>query len=80
MTELLEGWDPETHPEVVEMVRHLANALLADDDKLLADAKPARGLSPPGPGAGRSPCGSLPTPGGWPARRQRVVRSPGSPW
>jgi DNA-binding MarR family transcriptional regulator len=41
MTELLEGWDPETHPEVVDMVRHLANALLADDEKLLADAKPA---------------------------------------
>jgi EmrB/QacA subfamily drug resistance transporter len=40
MTELLEGWDPEDHPEVVEMVRHLANALLADDDKLLADARP----------------------------------------
>ena len=41
MTELLEGWDPETHPEVVEMVRTLAKALLADDDKLLADARPA---------------------------------------
>ncbi len=41
MTELLEGWDPETHPEVVEMIRHLANELLADDEKLLADARPA---------------------------------------
>jgi DNA-binding MarR family transcriptional regulator len=41
MTELLEGWDPETHPEVVEMVRTLAKALLADDDKLLADARHA---------------------------------------
>ncbi len=41
MTELLEGWDPETHPEVVEMVRQLAKALLADDDKLLADARTA---------------------------------------
>ena len=39
MTELLEGWDPETHPEVVEMIRNLAKALLADDDKLLADAR-----------------------------------------
>jgi DNA-binding MarR family transcriptional regulator len=39
MTELLEGWDPETHPEVVAMVRDLAKALLADDDKLLADAR-----------------------------------------
>jgi len=39
MTELLEGWDPETHPEVVAMVRDLAKALLADDDRLLADAR-----------------------------------------
>jgi hypothetical protein len=39
MTELLEGWDPETHPEVVELIRHLANELLADDEKLLADAR-----------------------------------------
>ncbi len=41
MTELLEGWDPEAHPEVLDMVRHLAKALLADDDKLLADARAA---------------------------------------
>ena len=39
MTELLEGWDPEAHPEVVEHDPHLAKALLADDDKLLADAR-----------------------------------------
>jgi hypothetical protein len=38
MTELLAGWDPEAHPEVLDMVRDLAKALLADDDKLLADA------------------------------------------
>jgi EmrB/QacA subfamily drug resistance transporter len=38
LTELLEGWDPEDHPEVVEMIRNLARALLADDDRLLADA------------------------------------------
>ena len=41
MTELLEGWDPEGHPEVVEMVRRLAHELLADDEKLLADARSA---------------------------------------
>jgi hypothetical protein len=40
MTELLEGWDPEDHPEVVEMIRNLARALMADDDRLLADARP----------------------------------------
>jgi EmrB/QacA subfamily drug resistance transporter len=39
MTELLEGWDPDAHPEIVDMVRHLAKELLADDDKLLADAR-----------------------------------------
>jgi DNA-binding MarR family transcriptional regulator len=40
LTEVLEGWDPEDHPEVVEMIRNLAHALLADDDRLLADAHP----------------------------------------
>jgi EmrB/QacA subfamily drug resistance transporter len=40
LTELLEGWDPEAHPEVIEMVRTLAKALLADDDRLVADARP----------------------------------------
>jgi len=40
LTELLEGWDPESHPEVVDMVRSLAKALLADDDRLVADARP----------------------------------------
>jgi DNA-binding MarR family transcriptional regulator len=39
MTDLLEGWDPEDHPEVIEMVRNLAKSLLADDDRLLADAR-----------------------------------------
>ena len=42
LTEVLEGWDPEDHPEVVDMVRELAKALLADDDKLLAAARPTR--------------------------------------
>jgi DNA-binding MarR family transcriptional regulator len=41
MTELLEGWDPEAHPEVLDMIHNLAGALLADDDKLLADARAA---------------------------------------
>jgi MFS family permease len=41
LTEVLMGWDPEDHPEVVDMVRDLAKALLADDDKLLAAARPA---------------------------------------
>jgi EmrB/QacA subfamily drug resistance transporter len=39
LTELLEGWDPERHPEVLEMVRQLAHHLLADDERWLADAR-----------------------------------------
>ncbi|MHB1582562.1 MAG: MDR family MFS transporter [Acidimicrobiales bacterium] len=39
LTEVLEGWDPEEHPEVLEMVRQLAHQLLADDARLLADAR-----------------------------------------
>jgi len=37
--DLLEGWDPGEHPEVVEMIRELAKVLMADDDRLLADAR-----------------------------------------
>ncbi|MGH9298487.1 MAG: MarR family winged helix-turn-helix transcriptional regulator, partial [Acidimicrobiales bacterium] len=42
LTELLEGWDMEAHPEIAVMVGQLAEALLADDEKLLADARPVR--------------------------------------
>jgi EmrB/QacA subfamily drug resistance transporter len=38
LTELLEGWNPQEHPEVIEMVKHLAGALMADDTRLVADA------------------------------------------
>ena len=38
LTELLEGWNPEEHPEVIEMVKQLAHSLLADDERLVADA------------------------------------------
>jgi EmrB/QacA subfamily drug resistance transporter len=41
LTELLEGWDPEEHPEIEDMVRRLAHELLADDEKLLADVSGA---------------------------------------
>jgi DNA-binding MarR family transcriptional regulator len=40
LTELLEGWNPEQHPEVIEMVKQLAHSLLADDERLVADAMP----------------------------------------
>ena len=51
LTELLEGWNPEEHPEIIEMVKELAHSLLADDERLVADAMPqpaaaaGRGLS-----------------------------------
>jgi DNA-binding MarR family transcriptional regulator len=38
LTELLEGWDLDDNPEVVAMVTHLAEALLADDQKMLVAA------------------------------------------
>jgi DNA-binding MarR family transcriptional regulator len=38
LTDLLEGWNPEEHPEVIEMVKQLAHSLLADDERLVADA------------------------------------------
>jgi EmrB/QacA subfamily drug resistance transporter len=38
LTELLEGWNPQEHPEVIDMVKELAGALLADDERLVADA------------------------------------------
>jgi DNA-binding MarR family transcriptional regulator len=40
LTELLEGWDPQEHPEVIDMVKNLANSLLADDERMLKDAVP----------------------------------------
>ena len=48
LTELLEGWNPEEHPEIIEMVKDLAHALLADDERMVADAMP----EPAGVGAG----------------------------
>jgi DNA-binding MarR family transcriptional regulator len=40
LTELLEGWDPQEHPELIHMVKDLASSLLADDDRMLKDAVP----------------------------------------
>ena len=40
LTELLEGWNPEEHPEIIDMVKDLAHSLLADDERLVADAMP----------------------------------------
>jgi EmrB/QacA subfamily drug resistance transporter len=39
LSELLEGWDTGEHPEVVAMIRELARVLMADDNRLLADAR-----------------------------------------
>jgi EmrB/QacA subfamily drug resistance transporter len=40
LTELLEGWNPREHPEVIDMVKNLASALMADDERMLDDARP----------------------------------------
>jgi DNA-binding MarR family transcriptional regulator len=40
LTELLEGWNPKEHPEVIAMVKDLASSLLADDERMLNDAIP----------------------------------------
>ncbi len=54
LTELLEGWNPEEHPEVIAMVKDLAHSLLADDERLVADAMPhvPAGVSGGGGGGG----------------------------
>jgi hypothetical protein len=51
LTELLEGWNPEEHPEIIQMVKDLAHSLLADDKRLVADAMPRVAA---GAGAGAS--------------------------
>jgi EmrB/QacA subfamily drug resistance transporter len=45
LTELLEGWNPQEHPELVDMVKQLASSLLADDERLVADALPEASLT-----------------------------------
>jgi MFS family permease len=57
LTELLEGWNPEEHPEVIELVKQLAHSLLADDERLVADAMP-REAAAVGAGARGGPGGS----------------------
>jgi DNA-binding MarR family transcriptional regulator len=42
LTQLLEGWNPDEHLELQELVKKLAHELLADDDRLLAAARPVR--------------------------------------
>jgi DNA-binding MarR family transcriptional regulator len=40
LTDLLEGWNPREHPEIIAMVKDLASSLLADDEKMVEDALP----------------------------------------
>jgi EmrB/QacA subfamily drug resistance transporter len=51
LTELLEGWNPEEHPEIIAMVKDLAHSLLADDERLVADAMPHETAGVAGGGA-----------------------------
>jgi hypothetical protein len=53
LTELLEGWNPEEHPEIIAMVKDLAHSLLADDERLVADAMPHVPVGVGGGGAGK---------------------------
>ncbi len=53
LTELLDGWNPEEHPEVIAMVKELAASLLADDHRMVADAFATAG-SASGTGASSS--------------------------
>jgi DNA-binding MarR family transcriptional regulator len=39
LAELLAGWEPERHPELATRLRELAHTLLADDARLLSDAR-----------------------------------------
>jgi len=48
LTELLDGWNLQEHPEVVDMVKDLAGSLLADDERLVADALPRPPLASTG--------------------------------
>jgi hypothetical protein len=52
LTDLLEGWNPEEHPEIIEMVKDLAHSLLADDQRLVADAMPHVAAGAAGGGGG----------------------------
>jgi hypothetical protein len=55
------GWNLEEHPEVITMVKELAHALMADDERLVADAMPqavGAGSSLGGGGSGGSVGGS----------------------
>jgi EmrB/QacA subfamily drug resistance transporter len=63
LTDLLEGWNPEEHPEVIQMVKELAHALLADDERLVADALP-RGMGGVAAAAASGTGGSTPSLGG----------------
>jgi EmrB/QacA subfamily drug resistance transporter len=42
-SQMLDGWDPDAHPEIGEMIRQLAYELQADEANLLADATTPRG-------------------------------------
>ncbi len=67
LTELLEGWNPAEHPEIVELVKELASSLLADDKKMLEDALPPE-----------TDVAAVARERGVPARRSSLRNGPGS--
>jgi EmrB/QacA subfamily drug resistance transporter len=42
LTDLLSGWSPIDHPELAELLRTLAQQLLVDDNRMLAEARPLK--------------------------------------
>jgi len=40
LAELLAGYDVDDHPELLELIHQLAAVLLADDRRLVDDARP----------------------------------------
>jgi EmrB/QacA subfamily drug resistance transporter len=68
LTDLLEGWNPLEHPELMAMVHGLASALMADDERLVGDAVPHEAVgataavgsaATAGPGPGPGPASDL---------------------
>ncbi len=46
LEEMLGDWSPEEHPELIDHVKHLAQILMADDDKMLEAARTHSGPPP----------------------------------
>jgi len=41
LADFVRGWSPDEHPELEHLIRRLAGELLADDTRMLRDARTA---------------------------------------